>query len=66
MRDLKPRVPEGPKPTDAQEEAQGALEASEERDAGGEEAGVRLPRAYVPTPRPVPRARGSSGYQEAF
>lgn len=56
MRDLQPGVSEGPESADAPETSQGALEASEERDSGGEEAGVRVPRPELPAPRPVPRA----------
>lgn len=56
MRDLQPGVSEGPESADAPETSQGALEASEERDSGGEEAGVRVPRTELPAPRPVPRA----------
>ncbi|KAK9277670.1 hypothetical protein L1049_007217 [Liquidambar formosana] len=45
MRDLQPGVSEGPESTDAQEEAQGALEIAQEGIARGEEAGLRVPGA---------------------
>lgn len=66
MRDLQPRVPERPKPTDAQAKAQGAVEAAQEGITRGEETSVRVPRTQLLTPRPLPRTRRSRWYQEAF
>lgn len=57
MRDLQPGIPEGPKPADAPAEAQGAVEAAEEGDPGGEEEGVCVPRTNLLAPRPVSRVR---------
>ncbi|KAE8709645.1 hypothetical protein F3Y22_tig00110328pilonHSYRG00066 [Hibiscus syriacus] len=41
LRDLQPRVPEGPKPTDAPAATQGSLEIAEERDSGGDLVGIK-------------------------
>ena len=43
--DLQPGIPEGPEPSDAPAEAQGAVEAVEEGNAGGEEESVCMPGA---------------------
>ncbi|KAE8697662.1 hypothetical protein F3Y22_tig00110610pilonHSYRG00024 [Hibiscus syriacus] len=66
--DLQHRVPKGPKPADAQAAAQCSLEAAQEGNAarGEEEAGVRLPRAELPAPRPLPRSWRFGGDQEHF
>ncbi|KAF7813475.1 zinc finger protein SHOOT GRAVITROPISM 5-like [Senna tora] len=61
------RRPAGtPEPADAPAAAQGAVEVAEAGDAGGEEARVRVPRAHVLAPRPLPRARRSGWDQEAL
>ncbi|KAF7822096.1 zinc finger protein SHOOT GRAVITROPISM 5-like [Senna tora] len=61
------RRPAGtPEPPDAQAAAQGAVEAAEAGDAGGAEARVRLPRAIVLAPRPLPRAGRPGRHQEAL
>ncbi|KAE8706903.1 hypothetical protein F3Y22_tig00110387pilonHSYRG00166 [Hibiscus syriacus] len=68
LRDLQPRVREGPKPTDAPEATQGSLEVAEERDSVGEKKGVRLPSPKRPQRAPkrppyrsaVPYHRGTS------
>ena len=45
LRDLQPRIPERPKPTDAQEEAQGAMEVAQEGEPSWscEEESICLP-----------------------
>lgn len=50
VRDLQPGVSERPEPSDASEEAQGAVEVAEEGESGGEEAGFRLPGAELLAP----------------
>ena len=42
------------------------MEVAEEGDAGGEEAGVRVPGADLLAPRPLPCSRRSCWDQEAL
>lgn len=66
LRDLQPGIPERPEPPDAPAPPQGAVEIVEERDAGSEEAGFRVPGADVPAPRPVSRAWRPRRHQETL
>lgn len=42
------------------------MEAAEEGNTSGEEAGLRLPRAHLPTPRPLPCSRRFGWDKEAL
>lgn len=67
--DLQPRVPEGPESSNAQEEAQGAMEAAKEGNStrgASEEEGVCVPWANLFAPWPLPCPWGPCGNQEAL
>jgi len=64
--DLQPRVSKRPEPSNAQEKAQGAMEATEKGDTRSEEESLCMPRAKLLTSWPLPCFRRSCWHKEAF